>query len=220
MIYPFIHSIFTLLLIKQIFKKNKSSRAASESQMQFWPRITPDICICVSMYICMHVHICVYIFCTFVYLYLLVYNLFKRGYFNIFLIYFELGKDVCIFLHSFILWQIDTYWLALSTFKRNSDIYWRLPCWLGYSRKKSKQGQSPKTGGHFWKNPGILGLFIYCWKLWIPEKKRVHPRKFCKIVVHSFFCLEIPTRPKTKTHGNCAWFFLISWSPLDTTLLF
>ena len=40
MIYPYIHSIFTLLLIKQVFEKNKSSRAASESRTQFWPRIT------------------------------------------------------------------------------------------------------------------------------------------------------------------------------------
>ena len=71
------------------------------------------ICIYVCRYICMHVHICVYIFCTFVYLYLLVYNWCKNGHFNISLIYFELGKHVCIFLHSFILWQIDTYLLIL-----------------------------------------------------------------------------------------------------------
>ena len=37
---PYVHSTFTLLLIKQIFEKNKSSKGASESRTQFWPRIT------------------------------------------------------------------------------------------------------------------------------------------------------------------------------------
>ena len=32
---------FKLLLIKQIFERNKSSRAASESRTQFWLKITP-----------------------------------------------------------------------------------------------------------------------------------------------------------------------------------
>ena len=40
--YPYIHSIFTLLLIKQTFGKNESSKAESESRVPFWPRITPD----------------------------------------------------------------------------------------------------------------------------------------------------------------------------------
>ena len=35
---PYAYIIFTLLLIKQIFE-NRSLRAASESQTQFWPRI-------------------------------------------------------------------------------------------------------------------------------------------------------------------------------------
>ena len=61
----------------------------------------------VYIYVC--IYACVYIFCTFVYLYLIVYNRRKNGHFNISLIYFELGKHACIFLHSFILWQIDTY---------------------------------------------------------------------------------------------------------------
>ena len=111
-----------------------------------------NMCVYVCMYICMYVHICVYIFCTYVYLYLIVYNWFKRGHFNIFLIYFELGKHVCIFLYSFILWQIDAYLLTLGTFKRNSDIYWRIPCWLGYSRKKSKRAVS-KDWRTFLKKP-------------------------------------------------------------------
>ena len=38
--YLYVHSIFTLLLIKQIFEKNKSLRAASKSQTPLWPRIT------------------------------------------------------------------------------------------------------------------------------------------------------------------------------------
>ena len=32
---PYIHSLFTIVLIKQIFEKNESSRAASRSQTQF-----------------------------------------------------------------------------------------------------------------------------------------------------------------------------------------
>ena len=32
-----------LLLIKQIFQKNKSLRIASQDLTQFWPRITPII---------------------------------------------------------------------------------------------------------------------------------------------------------------------------------
>ena len=34
---------FKLLLIKQIFEKNKSLKAASESRTQFWPKIIPEI---------------------------------------------------------------------------------------------------------------------------------------------------------------------------------
>ena len=32
---PHVHNLFTIYLIKQIFEKNKSSRAASESRTQF-----------------------------------------------------------------------------------------------------------------------------------------------------------------------------------------
>ena len=32
---PYDHSLFTIVLIKQIFEKNRSSRATSESQTQF-----------------------------------------------------------------------------------------------------------------------------------------------------------------------------------------
>ena len=32
---PYVHSLFTIVLIKQIFEKNKSSRAASGSRTQF-----------------------------------------------------------------------------------------------------------------------------------------------------------------------------------------
>ena len=71
------------------------------------------IYICIYMYMYVYIYVCiyacVYIFCTFVYLYLIVYNRRKNGHFNISLIYFELGKHACIFLYSFILWQIDTY---------------------------------------------------------------------------------------------------------------
>ena len=33
--FPYVHTFFTIVLIKQIFEKNKSSRAASISQTQF-----------------------------------------------------------------------------------------------------------------------------------------------------------------------------------------
>ena len=33
--FPYVHSLFTIVLIKQIFEKNKSSSAASGSQTQF-----------------------------------------------------------------------------------------------------------------------------------------------------------------------------------------
>ena len=110
---------------------------------------------------------------------------------------------ICIFLQFYFV--ANRYLLTRGTFK--SDIYWRIPCWLGYSRKKSKQGQSSRTGGHFWKNPGIFRFVTLPLEIVNSRGKRVHPRKFCKIVVHSFFGLEILTRPKIKTHGNSTWFF-------------
>ena len=38
---PYDHINFKLLLIKQIFERNKSSRTVSESRTQFWLKITP-----------------------------------------------------------------------------------------------------------------------------------------------------------------------------------
>ena len=40
---PYVHCIFSLILIKQIFEKSKSLRIASKSQTQFLPRITPGV---------------------------------------------------------------------------------------------------------------------------------------------------------------------------------
>ena len=79
---------------------------------------------------------------------------------------------------------------------------------MGYSRKKFKQGSRRGLEDILEKALEFLGLSLYFWKMWIPEKKRVHLRKFCKIVVRSFCGLEISTRPKTKTHGDSTWFFL------------
>ena len=79
---------------------------------------------------------------------------------------------------------------------------------IGLFQKKIQTGSHQGLEDIFEKTLGFLGLSLYLWKMWIPEKKRVHPRKFCKIVVHSFFGLEISTRPKTKTHGNSIWVFL------------
>ena len=39
----YVHGLFTVVLMKQIFEKNKSLRAASESWTQFKPEITPVI---------------------------------------------------------------------------------------------------------------------------------------------------------------------------------
>ena len=42
---PFVHGLFTIVLMKQIFEKNKSFRAASGNQTQFKPEINPaNIC--------------------------------------------------------------------------------------------------------------------------------------------------------------------------------
>ena len=40
---PYLHSLFKIVLIKQIFEKNKSTRAASGSRTQFKPKITSDL---------------------------------------------------------------------------------------------------------------------------------------------------------------------------------
>ena len=39
---PFVRGHFTIVLMKQIFEKNKSLKAASGSWTQFKPEITPD----------------------------------------------------------------------------------------------------------------------------------------------------------------------------------
>ena len=39
--FPYFHSLFTIVLTKQIFEQNKSSRAACRSQNQFLPKIIP-----------------------------------------------------------------------------------------------------------------------------------------------------------------------------------
>ena len=47
---------------------------------------------------------------------------------NVFLVYFELGKRVFIFLHSFILWQLDTYILTSEIQKQPSRGVLRKKC--------------------------------------------------------------------------------------------
>ena len=103
------------------------------------------------------------------------------------------------------MWQIDTYWLgALSkvTFIEGYLVDWVIP------ERNPNRGSRRGLEDIFEKTLEFLGLSLYLWKLWIPERKRVHPRKFCKIVLHSLFGLEISTRPKNKTHGNSTWSFL------------
>ena len=135
----------------------------------------------VCMYICMYVHICIYIFCTYVYLYPIVSNRFKSRHFNIFLIYFELGKYACIFLYSFILWQIDTYWLwALSKGTMTLSERYLVDCVI--PEKNPNRGSHQGLDNIFEKNLEFLGLSLYLWKLVNPEKKRANPWKFCKIM--------------------------------------
>ena len=43
LISPYVHGLFTVALMKQIFEKNKPLRAASRSQTQFKPEITCGI---------------------------------------------------------------------------------------------------------------------------------------------------------------------------------
>ena len=54
--------------------------------------------------------------------------------------------------------------------------------------------------------PPLPPIIFSCFTLplEIPDKTKLHPWKFCKIVLHHW---EIP-RPKTKTPGNSTWFFL------------
>ena len=40
---PYVHSLFTIVLVKHIFEKNKSLRAVSGSQTQFQPKTTSGI---------------------------------------------------------------------------------------------------------------------------------------------------------------------------------
>ena len=116
-----------------------------------------------------------------------------------------------IFLHSFILWQIDayllTYWLWALSKVTVTLIEEYLVDWV-FPEKNPNRGSRRGLEDIFEKALEFLGLSRYLWKLWIPEKKRVHRRKFCKIVLHSFFGLEISTRQKAKTHGNSTWVFL------------
>ena len=99
----------------------------------------------------------------------------------------------------------DSLW-ALS--KRDSHIYWRMPCldWVIIFQKKIQTGAIMEDWRTFlWKNLRMYRFVTL--RLEIPEKKVIHPRIFCKIVIHSFFGLKI-SRPKAKTHGNSTWFFL------------
>ena len=79
---------------------------------------------------------------------------------------------------------------------------------MGIPEKNPNRDSHQGMEDIFEKTLEFLSLSFYLWKLWIPEKKRANSRKFCKIMVHSFFGLEISTRPKTKTDGNSTWFFL------------
>ena len=99
------------------------------------------------------------------------------------------------------MWQIDTYLLS-DLFFEGYLVDWVIP------EKNSNRGFHRGLEDIFKKTLKFLGLSLYLWKLWIPERKMVHPRKFCKTVVHSFFGLEMLTRPKTKAHENSTWFFL------------
>ena len=59
-----------------------------------------------------------------------------------------------------------------------------MPCldWVLYSRKKSKQGQSSRTEGHFCEKTLEMYRFV-AFRLEISEKKIVHPRKFGAIAL-------------------------------------
>ena len=87
-----------------------------------------------------------------------------------------------------------------------------------YSRKKSKQGQSFRTGGHFCKkNPGLFRFVTL--PLEISEKKRVHHRgnsaKLWYTLSLAWKFQGQKPRPMKILHN----FSLISWSLLETPLL-
>ena len=65
---------------------------------------------------------------------------------------------------------------------------------------------------YFKKNPGIFRFLTLPPE--ISDETKLHPWKFCKIVLEPFKNL----RPKTKTPGNSTSFFF--WSPQENPLLF
>ena len=115
-----------------------------------------------------------------------------------------------IFLHSFILWQIDayllTYWLWALSKVTVTLIEEYLVDWV-FPERNPNRGSRRGLEDIFEKTLDFRFVTLPL-EIVNSRGKRVHPRKFCKIVVHSFFGLEILTRPKIKTHGNSTWFFL------------
>ena len=75
---------------------------------------------------------------------------------------------------------------------------------LGCSRKKFRQGWLKHS--YFFQKIPLIFRFVTL-SLEILEKTKLHLQKFHKIVLQP---LGIP-RPKTKSHGNSTWLFLIRW---------
>ena len=84
---------------------------------------------------------------------------------------------------------------------------------IGLFQKKSKQGGGVEDILFWKKNPGIFHFYIL--PLEIPDKTKLNPWKFHKIVLVP---LEIP-RPKTKTPGNSTLFFLVTLGNSTSFLL-
>ena len=90
--------------------------------------------------------------------------------------------------------------------------FWAIYClakrpYLGYSRKNPNR---TGWGYNFWKKaPGFFRFVTL--PLEIPDKMKLHPCKFHKIVLHP---LEFP-RPKAKIHGILHDFFWIT--PVNST---
>ena len=98
-----------------------------------------------------------------------------------------------VYLHFQLVWGSDF----------SEDFWWWY--WdgsnMGYSRKKWK-----RLGHTFSKKKLEIFRFVFL-PLQVPNKKKFHPWKFCKMVLQP---LEIP-RPKTKTHGNSTCFLDHPW---------
>ena len=173
------------------------------------------------MYVCVCIYVYIYIYCTFVYLYLVVYNWFNSRHFNIFLIYFELGKHVCIFLHSFILWQIDTY-TDSGYFQKEQWHFLKDTLEIGLFQKKNLNRPVVEDWRTFLKKSWNFRFATLPLETvnFFQRKKGFIPGSFAKLWYALSLAWKFQQGQKPRPMEIPYDFFLIIWSPLETPLLF